>query len=91
MESAGSRPHNVMFRVQPTSGEPIYQQVVRQAKHAVATFPSGTSTISGTRGTHIPIFVDLPSGSMRRAESIIIDGFFRIGFIRDVSHPDLNP
>jgi GntR family transcriptional regulator len=26
-----------MFRVQPGSGEPIYQQLVRQVKHSVAT------------------------------------------------------
>ena len=32
-----------MFRVQPGSGEPIYQQLVRQVKHSVATgvLPAG--------------------------------------------------
>ncbi len=41
-----------MFRVQPGSGEPLYQQLVRQVKHAVAT-----GVLSG--GEQLPTVRDL--------------------------------
>ena len=39
LEDSSVRPlsGSVMFRVQPGSGEPIYQQLVRRVKHSVAT------------------------------------------------------